>query len=347
MILAMGEPRLPHDLRIGRFLLDDILHAFGFGQWILTNLTHRSQLSAPLLAEIMAGLHAAGLAAPRDLGDGDIFYDDPFSLMRENLRAPLDRDEVETLLARVFARAGELNRERASVYSFRNIWLFGSCLRGAAHPHDIDLGVEIHRDGSPLPYTPAHVLGPPTEFDGAARPLALRKPAILTLHHIDAVRGIGAPHQLVWTAASGRVRGAPVVTLSATLPGAGDYAEKLAKKAERQASFDTLVRHIRALPGWPEPPSSGTRAARPLTRAAYRALQSKPLVLSLAHLRCLSAGELHDRVEAQLERARKKGTPPLAEWRQAETHVDAYIEASLRHTPWSLSPDGRLKKSAK
>lgn len=59
MLTNMDEPRIEPGLRIGRFLLEDILRATDL-QWNLENTAVRYQMTEPLFAEIMACLHHVG-----------------------------------------------------------------------------------------------------------------------------------------------------------------------------------------------------------------------------------------------------------------------------------------------
>src|SRR5690606_28153460 len=130
------------------------------------------------------------------------------------------------------------------------------CLRGAIAPHDIDLGVVIHRDGLPLPYQPPpHPFAPPSEFDLAARPLALRKPRLISLLHIEEVRAIGAPHRLIWDARRGGVENEPVRTPPRTSETISDHGEKLRLHADEQAIFDAFVQRVQSIAAWPVAPA--------------------------------------------------------------------------------------------
>lgn len=109
----MSEPGIPNDLRLDPHRLDDILRYFqGSGQWILDNFTHRTKLSATQLADFLAHLHHAGLVRMACYDNGWLCYDNFTFLTSENLRAPLTRDQIEPLLAKVCAKAEEMNRLR-------------------------------------------------------------------------------------------------------------------------------------------------------------------------------------------------------------------------------------------
>lgn len=68
----MSEPSIDPDLRIGRFLLDDIMRSLGGFQWFLTNISVRTQMSEPLLAEIMADLVHAAVAIANEAGPSSL-----------------------------------------------------------------------------------------------------------------------------------------------------------------------------------------------------------------------------------------------------------------------------------
>lgn len=74
----MSESRFPHDLRLGRVLLDDILRAFGFGQWFLSPARTKSPERPGAIGRMAPGrnprrylhrrehaLHAVGPASGR------------------------------------------------------------------------------------------------------------------------------------------------------------------------------------------------------------------------------------------------------------------------------------------
>jgi hypothetical protein len=346
----MSEPLLPHDLRLGRFLLDDILRAFGFSHWFLTNITHASKMSVPLMTEIIAHLHTAELVEFSMTGELGIHYEQIPLITRWNLRRSLTLNEARTYIAKVLDRARELNNSPQFKYTIQNIYLYGSCLRGAEKPKDIDLAVELTHEGNFVPYVLSGPFGPRTEFDSIIVPLSLRKPAVISLHHIDEVRSIGAPHKLIWNAEKGAVGNAPILTTPVVSPSAKDYFSKLRMRAERQKQFDAISHYVESIQKWPVMSDINVDTAPDLSFETYDELQDSTLLLALAHLHCLPSGALREQVQSALTalRAQKSPNAPIdSNWQKAEEWVPAYIKASIRYNPWSFRPNGRLLKSEK
>ncbi len=341
----MSEPRIPHDLLLGPHKLDDILRAFeGLLQWSLCNF---KRLSVPLLADYFAHLHRAGIAQPRCFNDGILYYDGSLFVTRENLRAPLNRAEVERLLKLVCAKAEAMNADIVSSIQVRRIYLYGSCLRGAEAPNDIDLGIEIHReDGTSVPVPDPDPFGPPSEFDDAARPLALRKPRIISLLHIGEVQAIGAPHRLIWEAGRGRLVNEPLQTPVRTSETCDTHEEKQQQHATKQKTLDAWVKKVRKIQDWPVMPSIPPTKDAVASLEQYQDWQDNQLLLMRAHLHCLPDGPLKEDIQRQMDAHLAQSPELRQQWEAAAPIILPFIHASQQHSPWSLRPDGRLVKSS-
>lgn len=340
----MSEPRLPNELKLGRFRLDDVLRALGGYQWLLCSIMSSGKPSAPLLAEIMAHLYVAGLAVPKGVLNGKLYYDSPVLFSRENLRAPLNAGQVEELLTRVCEKASEMNRSDAPFF-VRAIHLFGSCLRGAAAPRDLDLAVEVLQDGTLMSEPSYAPLAPPSSFDIAVRPLALRKPGLIKLHHIGEVAAIGAPRRLIWEASHGRVFDSPMVTPNASSAQAQDYPAKLQNQDRRQQEFDALARHIGSIQTWPQMPVLALPQKQSVSVERYQSWLEQPCLLTRAHLHCLPPGPLRDRILQMIEGDIKRNPAVERAWTEAGPTVEDFIQASIQYSPWVQRYDGRLLAS--
>jgi hypothetical protein len=345
----MSEPRLPHDLRIGRFLLDDILRYIqGCGQWFLFNITQETQLPATWLADLLCHLHTADIVQPECLRDGSLLYEEELSITRENLRAPLSRGQVEPLLAKVFAKAAEMNQSRNDQYegyTILRIYLYGSCLRGAESPRDIDLGIEIQRkDGTPVPVPDSDPFGPPPEFAQAARPLALRKPRLISLHHIEKVRAIGAPNQLVWEAGRGRLKDKPLQIPQKTSATCPELAEREQRLARRQRELDAFVHRLRQIKDWPVMPEIAPTTTQPVLLKQYQEWQQNTILLTRAHLHCLPDGSLKKTIQHQMDIRLSASAELRQKWDAVAPNTLPFIYASQYYSPWHLRSDGRFVK---
>lgn len=340
----MSEPRIPNDLCLGPHRLDDILRIFErSGQWFLSNLTRRTQLPAIWLADFLAHLHAAGMAEPKVL-DGDLYYKETLSITRENLRTPLTRAEVERLLKRVCAKAEEMNADGTSGIRVCRIYLYGSCLRDAEAPNDIDLGLEILQAGRLLQDPPKYPFAPPSAFDLAVRPLALRKPRLISLLHIDEVRAIGAPHQLIWEAGRSRLKNEPLQTPKRTSDACLKHEEELRRRKIRQEELDAFVHRVQQIKDWPVMPKITLSTGEPAPLAQYRDWQENDVLLLRAHLHCLPDGLPREEIQTRINTHLAKSAKLCRQWRDAAPLILPFIHASQHHTPWQLRPNGRLVK---
>lgn len=275
----------------------------------------------------------------------DLHYDETIVITRENLREPLTRNKAAALLTRVCAKAEEMNADADSPYTIRRIYLYGSCLRDAEKPHDIDLGIEIRRkDDTPVPAPHPYPFGSPDEFQTAARPLALRKPRLISLHHMEEVRSIGAPHRLIWESGRGRLQDEPLQTPTRTSETAPEYTMKRQRHAVRQQELDSFVRRVQTIREWPVMPKIAPSAATTPTLEQYRAWQKNRILLARFHLHCLPEGVLRKELQAKIDAQLAKSPDLSRQWQDAAAHVLPFIRASQHHTPWHPRPDGRLVK---
>lgn len=333
----MSSPRIDPNLRVGRFLLGDCFRALGTWEWFLSNI--QTGLAEPMLAEMMAALHQAGIVTLNQHPHRN-FFGYERRLYRENLQRPLTRDEAETLLARICSEA-ELLSQEGGYYTYGRIFLFGSCLHGAELPNDLDLGVEVFGDGKLVP-EPSYVPFTRSEFDCAVKPLNVRRPRHVSLHHVNEMLGIGASHKLVWSAQTGRVTDAPIITLTRTTTTTEQWVRKLQSHDAKQAELDQMADRISRMASWPQLPMLDLDGEPDITRQRWKALQENSYVLALAHLRCLPGAELRTEVMRQWREMEHTGDARKVS--AAHRWTGAYIKAGLRYNPWTLRANGRLLK---
>jgi hypothetical protein len=131
----VSEPILDPTLRIGRFLLGDVLRSFeGAGQWFIRNITLTTQMTEPLLAEIVGNLMKVRAARfVFDTNSGLVSYEQgrPHPILIYNyVRNPLSFQEANGLINAVCDRAAKLNSDPHYPFVYQTIYLFGSCLPG-------------------------------------------------------------------------------------------------------------------------------------------------------------------------------------------------------------------------
>jgi hypothetical protein len=344
----MGEPRIDRNLRIGRFLLEDILRSFGSAQWFLSNITNFAQMSEPLLAEIMACLVHVGAAQLQvEKRGGSVYYWQNASehpgLYRSRIHDLLTRSEAETLINDVCERAEKLNGDSGHEFSYHNIYLFGSCLTDKMNPSDVDLGIEIHyREAAEIPEPSYYPFRSPETFDIAADHLCPRgAKKKLSLHDRRELEAIKAPNQLIWTKGVGRIQG-PVLTPVRSFEEEASKKDTLDAYKKEQAKIDLFVKRVRAVTEWPKPPLLKLDHVRDITRDKWIALQKDDLVLAFGHLLSLPEGNLREELAKELANVKVNKT----KLNRARAWAEVYVKAGIRFNPWTLRTNGRLLKTS-
>ena len=77
VLIFVSHPILDPTLRVGRFLLSDVLRSFeGAGQWLVRNITLTTRMTEPLLGEIMGDLMKVKAARfSFDQNSGHVIYE--------------------------------------------------------------------------------------------------------------------------------------------------------------------------------------------------------------------------------------------------------------------------------
>jgi hypothetical protein len=212
VLLVVGKPILDPTLRVGRFLLGDVLRSFeGSGQWFLRNITLTTRMTEPLLGEIMGNLmkvRAARFVFDRNTGHVSYEQGRPHPVLSyKYVRHRLTRQAADHLINAVCNRAAELNRDAHSEFIHRTIYLFGSCLTNKELPGDVDIALEIqYRGGGEVPQTSPIPFTPPGDFGRATRSLYGRGERLqISLHHHLELFAMATPYRRIWTKEAGRI----------------------------------------------------------------------------------------------------------------------------------------------
>ena len=342
VLISVSPPILDPTLRVGRFLLSDVLRSFeGAGQWLVRNITLTSHMTEPLLGEIMGDLMKVKAARfSFDQNSGHVIYElgRPHPVLSyKYVRNRLTRQEADKLISAVCDRAAMLNKIDDCPFIYRTIYLFGSCLKRKQHPGDVDIALEIrYRRGgevsqpNPVPFTS------PGDFGKATRLLYGRGERFkVSLHHYRELLEMGTDYRRIWTKAAGRVEEA---ILRPTLRPGGKAAISRTKRAERkyQEQIDALEARIRAVQRWLKPPSLDLGGVKTVSPSRWRKLQQNPWVLAHAHQMCLPKCATKTALSKALARCKSRESEFGKRW------AAPYIKTSLELNPWSLRANGRL-----
>ena len=339
---VVGHPILDPTLRVGRFLLSDVLRSFeGAGQWFLSNIAFATRMTEPLLGEIMGNLMIVKAARfVFDRNNGHVYYEQgrPHPVLScKYSRYRLTRQEANRLIDAVCDLATKLNRDRHHPFVYQTIFLFGSCLKHKENPGDVDLALEIqYRGGGEVSQPSPIPIVSPGDFGKATRPLYGRGERFqLSFHHYRELLAMGTAYQRIWTRTAGRV---VEETKRPRLPTGGEAAISHAKRAERnyQRQIDQLAARIRAVRRWLKPPALDLRGVDEVSASKWRKLQENPWVLAHAHQMCLPECATKKVLSKALARCKSRESEFGKRW------AARYIKTSIQLNPWSLRANGRL-----
>jgi hypothetical protein len=342
----MGHPILDPTLRVGRFLLSDVLRSFeGAGQWFLRNIAFSTRMSEPLLGEIMGNLMRVKAARfVFDGNRGDVYYEQgrPHPVLScKYVRDRLTREAADRRIDAVCDRAAKLNKDACHPFTYRTIYLFGSCLNHKEHPGDVDMALDISNRGggelsqpSPIPF------GPTGDFGRATGSLYGRGERFkLSLHHYRELLAMGTSYKCIWTRKAGRLEGA--IIRPPTRP-ESNVAIARTKNSEQnyQKKIDAFANRIRAVQRWPEPPMLELDGVDEVSPAKWREFQENRWVLAYAHEMCLPKCATKTALTKALAQCKSREANYGKKW------AAAYVKTSIRLNPWMFRPDGRLLKKS-
>jgi hypothetical protein len=332
----VSEPILDPTLRIGRFLLGDVLRSFeGAGQWFIRNITLTTQMTEPLLAEIMGNLMKVRAARfVFDTNSGLVSYEQgrPHPILSyKYVRNPLSFQEANGLINAVCDRAAKLNSDPHYPFDYQTIYLFGSCLTNKEHPGDVDLSLEIlFRGGGEIPQPSPIPFTPPGDFAKAARPLYGRGERFkLSFHHHRELFAMGTPYKRIWTKESGIVDGRIIHRRSRPELMAAAARRKRGERTYQQ-QVDALAARIRAVSKWPKPPVLDLSGVEAIPPSKWRKLQQNPWVLAHAHQMCLPDCPTKRALSRALARCNSRESHYGKRW------AASYVKTSMRLNPWTL-----------
>lgn len=338
----MGHPILDPSLRVGRFLLSDVLRSFeGAGQWFIGNITWTTRLTVPLLGEIMGNLMKVKAARfSFDQNSGNVIYElgRPHPVLScKYVRNRLSRQEAETLISAVCDRAAMLNKDADCPFVYRTICSFGSCLIRKPHPGDVDIALEVrYRRGGEVPQPNPIPFTSPGDFGRATRLLYGRGERFkLSLHHYRELLEMGTPYKRIWTKAAGRMEEA---ILRPTFRPGAKAAISRTKKAERkyQEQIDAFAARVQGVQRWLKPPSLDLSRVKTVSPRKWQTLQESRWVLAHAHQMCLPRCATRTALTKALAKCKSREANFGKRW------AAAYIKTSMRLNPWTVRPNGRL-----
>jgi hypothetical protein len=338
----MGHPILDPTLRVGRFLLSDVLRSFeGAGQWFLRNIAFATRMSEPLLGEIMGNLMRVKAARfVFDRNRGDVYYEQgrPHPVLScKYVRDRLTRQEADRLIDVVCDRATKLNKDDHHRFTYQTIYLFGSCLNHKEHPGDVDIALDIsYRGGGELPQPSPIPFVPPGDFGRATRSLYGRGERFkISLHHYRELLAMAAPYRCIWTRKTGRLEGA-IIHPPARPESKIAITRTKSSEQNYQKQIDALAARIRAVQRWPKTPALELEDVDEVSPTKWRELQESPWVLAHAHQMCLPECATKTALTKALAQCKTRESKFGKRW------AAPYIKTSLRLNPWSLRPNGRL-----
>ena len=343
---------LSADLRAGGFEVFPLAKLFALPSnvWFASTLIRENMLAEPLAAWAANALYGLGCLGVRDrFGNDDCFWYSPDYDTHGDMLAPnhfvqrLTPAKAHEIIARVIRNAENFNADPSRDFIIESLGIFGSVLRQADSPGDVDIVFSAcwRDDNTSIPeasYLPFGGLEPVNYVSRALGRGSRRMD--LSCHYILEVQSIGAPYRIIWTRKDGRVD-RPIIVPKKLRSNEDETQLKLSRANEFADSFRRRCASLPLLSP-PRMPSVDP-VAPPMSHSKWiRTLETKHPVVDLAHALCLPSGELKDKVNSMLEECFHK-QPCLKT--KAHKMLDSYLAASALYGEWNWAPEVGLGKA--
>jgi hypothetical protein len=345
---------LSFDLRAGGFEVFPLAKVFLLPSNV-SFLIQRNLLAEPLAAWAANALYELGCLKEMGhiLKDHRICYSPDNKkhgdwLRPDHFAQRLTLAKTQEIIARVIRNAEKANADPSRDFNIESLGIFGSVLRDADSPGDVDIVFAAcwRDDNTPLPEASYHPFRSREPVDYVSGDLARGSRRMdLSSHYILEVEKIGAPYRIIWTRKEGRVD-RPIVTPEMRQSKEEDDESSLAKAEFARAnaftnSFRTKCESLPPLAPPKTPPIDP--ATQPMTKSKWiQSLEENHPVVDLAHALCLPPGALKHEIDSMLQELFQ--TDPSRKL-TAHKMLSPYLAASALYGKWEWDPRVGLRKA--
>lgn len=346
----MKKPTTPLsvDLRYGGYQVLPIIKVFeSLGTNVVRpgDLPFRVGLAEPLESWALYAFSEMGALTPSVWQSSLLYHIDKRDRIPRSghFVARLNKARASNLIERVLTNAEKANADPYSDFIFDMIGVFGSTIRGAEAPGDVDI-VFVARDcdtGELIPESDYYPFGPDSPTDRAARVLrGGTRRSDLSCHDLREINSIGAPYRVLWTREEGRVERPITQNTTPVQEQSLHDHDSIVRTDERCEAFRRKCAQSALLvpPTNPHIPE-GTEPMRIEDWA--KTVSRDALIALLAQHLCLPPSPLKDQAGGLIADLRKDHA---AEVERAAKQLFPFLAASLKFGTWKWDPAQGLIK---